>query len=150
MYIRHLCQPVVVFPVMPKLKPYCSCKKNSFCVTCAQRLITIPAHSFPRCPIPTGCPLHLLGCFGCVFSRVATPGPLHFCRCCSLERCEIQSCTNGISFVSRNIACRVTGVVWENKIYICVFEGKLDVSFWPDMSFCRSMSWIYYFSISQM
>lgn len=67
-YIRHLCEPVVVFPVMPKLKPYCSCKKNSFCITYAQLLITIPAHSFPCCPIPTGCHLHLLGCFGCMLS----------------------------------------------------------------------------------
>lgn len=66
--------PLVVFPVMPKLKLYCSCEKNSFCITYAQLLITIPAHSFPYCPIPAGCRLHLLGCFGCMLFWVATPG----------------------------------------------------------------------------
>lgn len=70
-YIKHLCEPVVVFLVMSKLKPYCSCKKNSFCITCTQLLITIPAHSFPYCLIPTGCHLHLLGCFGCMLSWAA-------------------------------------------------------------------------------
>lgn len=67
-YIKHLCEPVGVFLVMPKLKPYCACKKNSLCITCTQLLITIPAHSFLYCLIPTGCHLHLLCCFGCMLS----------------------------------------------------------------------------------
>jgi len=67
-YPRHLCEPVVVLPVMPKFKTYCSCKNNSFCITYAQLLITIPAHSFSYCPIPAGCHLHLFGCFGYMHS----------------------------------------------------------------------------------
>lgn len=55
----------------------------------------------------------------------------------------MQSHTNYVSFVSRNVACRVSRLGWRKKIYITVFEGERDVPFWPDMSSWPDTSWIY-------
>lgn len=102
--------------------------------------MAIPSHPFPCCAVPPGCQLHSPGCSGCALSWAASPGPWHFCRRCSLERCKIPSYTNGVSFVSRDVACSGggTGI----KINICVWR-QAWCDLWPDTAFWPNMSWIH-------
>lgn len=60
---------------------------------------------------------------------------------------KIQSCKHGVSFGNRNTACRDIGEGWEGAIYICVFEGKLGVPFWPDTPFWPGMAWCVFLNI---
>lgn len=80
-YIKHLCEPVVVFPVMPKLKPCCFCKKNSFC-------IAYTATNYHPCPfislLTYSCGLSFVFAW-LLWVYAFLSIPLCFCRCCSLE-----------------------------------------------------------------